>query len=64
MEDNRRTPERALQRRFEGNRLEEELWTAAYASIRPVIRRSLKPSGEQWLSCPEACMPELIARRA
>jgi len=39
MEDNRRALERPLQRAFEPNRLEEQLWTLAYERVWPVLRR-------------------------
>jgi hypothetical protein len=45
MEDRRRR-QRTLQRRFEGNRLEDQLWTMAYEEICPVIRRSTKREHE------------------
>jgi len=45
MEDNRTAPERALQRRFEANRLEDQLWALAYEHVWPQIRRSLQPTG-------------------
>jgi hypothetical protein len=45
MEDRRRR-QRTLQRRFEGNRLEDQLWTMAYEVVCPVIRRSTKREQE------------------
>jgi hypothetical protein len=64
MEGNRQTPERTLQRRFEGYRLEEQLWSTAYEQIWPVIRRSLKQSVEQRLRCQGSDSRENLARRA
>ena len=64
MEDNRKTPERALQRGFECNRLEEQLWAAAYEQIWPLIRRSLKRPTKQQLKREESATKNNIARRA
>jgi hypothetical protein len=64
MEDNRKASERTLRRRFEGNRLEEQLWSMAYEQIWPVIRRSLKRRVEQRLRCQGASTRENVARRA
>jgi len=64
MEDNRRAPERTFQRRFETNRLEEQLWSMAYEQIWPVLRRSLKQVVEQRLACGESGARENVARRA
>lgn len=41
MEDNRKA-RRSLRRQFECNRLEEELWAAAFEHVWPLVRRSLK----------------------
>ena len=41
MEDNRRIREQTLRRTYQCQRLEEELWTAAYEQIWPVCRRSV-----------------------
>ena len=47
MDESLRKPDRTLQLRFEGSRLEEQFWSMAYEEIWPVIRRSLKRSVEQ-----------------
>jgi hypothetical protein len=39
MADDRKTPDRPVQRCFEGHRLEEQLWSLAYQQLWPVIRR-------------------------
>ena len=64
MEDNRKEPVRTLQRLFECNRLEEQLWAIAYEQLWPVVRRSLKRAGDsrQRRRGPRAAVP--IARRA
>ena len=41
MEDNRKRRDRPLQRCCQCHRLEEQLWTAAYEEIWPVVRRRL-----------------------
>ena len=64
MEDNRTAAERTLQRRFERNRLEEQLWSMAYEQVWPVIRRSLKQSVEEGLRCQGSGTRENVARRA
>ncbi len=64
MEENRTAAERTLQRRFEMNRLEEQLWSMAYEHVWPVIRRSLKQSVEEGLRCQGSGTRENIARRA
>jgi hypothetical protein len=64
MEDNRRTPERTVQRRFEGDRLEEQLWSTAYEQIWPVIRRSLKQLIAQRRNGRESATRVNVARRA
>jgi hypothetical protein len=46
MEDGRRR-QRVLQRRFECNRLEEQLWTRAYDEVCPVIRQSTRRGQER-----------------
>jgi hypothetical protein len=64
MEDNRTAAERTLQRRFERNRLEEQLWSMAYEHVWPVIRRSLKQAVEDGLRCQGSDTRENVARRA
>ena len=64
MEDSLRKPDRTLQRRFEGSRLEEQFWSMAYEEIWPVIRRSLKRSVEQRPPCQGSDTRENLARRA
>ena len=64
MEDNRTAAERTLQRRFERNRLEEQLWSMAYEHVWPVIRRSMKQAVEEGLSCRGSGARDNVARRA
>lgn len=39
MEGNRKKRDLPVRRRFEGNRLEEEIWAVAYEEVWPVVRR-------------------------
>jgi hypothetical protein len=47
MEDNRKGLRRGLGRRFECNRLAEQLWALAYEQVWPVIQGSCKQDGVQ-----------------
>jgi hypothetical protein len=47
MEDNYSIQGRTLRRCHACNRLEEQLWTAAYEQIWPIARRSLQRATEQ-----------------
>jgi hypothetical protein len=38
----RAAPRRGVQRCYERNRLEDELWTTVYETIWPVVRRALQ----------------------
>ena len=64
MEDNRRAPERTLQRCFETNRLEEQLWTMAYDRVWPVLRRRCQRAKELRPRRAETRTAHPIARRA
>lgn len=64
MEDNRKARQRALQRRFECNRLEEELWATAFEHVWPLLRRSLKRPAQLRQSRALAGANIRIARRA
>jgi hypothetical protein len=63
MEDNRKG-QRTLQRLFESNRLEEQLWAMAYEELWPVIRRSGKKSNESRPRGRAARTEVPVARRA
>ena len=41
MEDNRKSGERGLRRRYQSSRFEEELWAIAYEQLWPLIRKAL-----------------------
>jgi hypothetical protein len=47
MADDRKTRDRPLQRSFERQRLEEQLWSLAYQQVWPVIRKKPKASGSK-----------------
>ncbi len=47
MEGNRKSHGRTLRRRYACPRLEEQLLTAAYEQIWPIVRRSLQRASEQ-----------------
>jgi hypothetical protein len=64
MDDTGKAPERALQRGFECNRLEEQLWATAYEQIWPIIRKSLKRSAGRGRQAQEPSNEAYIARRA
>jgi hypothetical protein len=40
MEGSRKKRDLPVKRSFEGNRLEEEIWTVAYEEVWPVVRRA------------------------
>jgi len=65
MEDNRNTREQSLRRCYECNRLEEQLWNAAYEQIWPVIRRSWqRPTAQNQPRRSGGAAPVPMARRA
>jgi hypothetical protein len=64
MEGNRKAPVRALQRAFECNRLEEQLWATAYEQVWPLLHRSLKRSDRQPQPCHVGQAKNYVARRA
>ena len=64
MEDSRSDSARGLQRCFECNRLEEQLWGVAYEQIWPVLRRSLKGSAQTQRMRRVKAKTKTVARRA
>ena len=64
MEDTRRTRAPMLQRRFERNRLEEQLWIKAYEVVLPLLRRSVRRSLGEHRAQPSSSAQELVAKRA
>jgi hypothetical protein len=43
MEGQRNTRVLAVSRRYEPNRLEEEIWALAYEQVWPILRKTLSP---------------------
>jgi hypothetical protein len=64
MEDNRQGSERALERSFETNRSEEQLWAMAYQQVWPVIRRRCRRQAELGQQRAQTGAGQPIARRA
>jgi hypothetical protein len=64
MEDNRKSPERSVQRSFECTRLEEQLWAMAYEELWPVVQRSLRERRELPRRRERSSGETRIARRA
>jgi hypothetical protein len=66
MADDRKTPDRPVQRCFEGQRLEEQLWSLAYQELWPVIRKKTTANGakRQQRDGQNSCATPNQARRA
>jgi hypothetical protein len=66
MGDERKAQDRALQRSYEGHRLEEQLWSLAYQEVWRTIRKRAKANDAKTKRRPgerSRLIPE-IARRA
>lgn len=67
MEGNRKRKARYVRRRYEGNRLQEQLWTLAYQQVLPQVRRDLPVEAaeeQQDVPPPSAASVDNIARGA
>jgi hypothetical protein len=66
MGDERKAQDRALQRSYEGHRLEEQLWSLAYQEVWRTIRKQPKANGahSERRRCERSRLIPELARRA